>query len=239
MQIHELQDENGSFKVAVKKAEVENPPTILFCAGLGGLPERYSTLIHALVNERCTVIAPYFEPLARPFPTKEELVNRANRISIALDALNKSPDEAIGIGHSIGASVLIGMSGAKMQLFTGKKVAFKTENRLSALVVLAAPTQFFLSPGSLDLVSIPIMGWVGANDKVTPPDQLDGFMSAIPLVKSSQFHVDESAGHFSFLDQPPPNIIETVTCKSQFIQKCSHEIGKFVIQHHKIDPAKK
>jgi hypothetical protein len=85
MQNKILQDGTESFKVSVHEATI-NSPVVIFAAGAGGLPERYSTLLNTLAEFGCMVIAPHFERLASPLPNEEDLTLRAKRLFLALDS---------------------------------------------------------------------------------------------------------------------------------------------------------
>jgi hypothetical protein len=68
-----LQDGAESFIVSVHEA-AENSPVVLFAVGAGGQPERHATLLDALAESSCTVVAPHFERLASPIPTEADLM---------------------------------------------------------------------------------------------------------------------------------------------------------------------
>jgi hypothetical protein len=42
-------------------------------------------------------------------------------------------------------------------------------------------------------------------------------------------HVADGAGHFSFMDIPPPHIVEPLPDKKTFLQDYSQQIVKFVL----------
>lgn len=116
-----LQDGAESFKVSVHEAAT-NSPVVLFAVGAGGQPERHATLLDALAESGCTVVAPHFERLASPVPKEEELTLRARRLSLALDAFVQPAANAMGVGHSIGAATLVALAGAQMWLGPGRRV---------------------------------------------------------------------------------------------------------------------
>ena len=103
MQTQTLQDGAESFKVSVSEAERVSP-VVLFAVGAGGQPERHATLLNTLAEAGCTVVAPHFERLASPVPSEADLILRARRLSLALDAFVQSGTTAAGVGHSIGAA---------------------------------------------------------------------------------------------------------------------------------------
>lgn len=110
-----LQDGADLFEVSVRKAATGSP-VVLFSVGSGGQPERLTTLLNALAESGCTVVAPHFERLASTTPTEEELILRARRLSLALDAFVEPAARAIGVGHSIGAATLVAMAGGRSRV---------------------------------------------------------------------------------------------------------------------------
>ena len=222
-----LQDGDESFHVSVHECE-ENSPVVLFAVGAGGQPERHSTLIEELVKSGYTVIAPHFDRLVSPYPKEEELALRARRLSLALNAFSHAAETVVGVGHSIGAATLLALSGAQMWLGPDRQVNITREERLLRLALLAPPTGFFQAPGALDAVNVPILVWVGSEDNITPPSQSEWLAQAMSSSQKVDLRITSGAGHFSFMDIAPPNTIETLNNKFEFIQQYSREVSKFL-----------
>jgi hypothetical protein len=100
MRTQTLQDGAESFIVSVHEA-AENSPVVLFSVGAGGQPERHVTLLDALAESSCTVVAPHFERLASPIPTEADLTLRARRLSLTLDAFVQPSGTAAGVAGLI------------------------------------------------------------------------------------------------------------------------------------------
>jgi hypothetical protein len=130
-----LKDGSDSFEVSVRKAATGSS-VVLFSVGSGGQPERLSTLLDALTESGCTVVAPHFERLASTTPTEEELTLRARRLTLALDTFVEPSARAIGVGHSIGAATLVAMAGGQMWLGPGRRVSIAPDRRLERLALL-------------------------------------------------------------------------------------------------------
>ncbi|MDQ0024555.1 pimeloyl-ACP methyl ester carboxylesterase [Variovorax paradoxus] len=222
-----LKDGGDSFEVSVRKAATGSS-VVLFSVGSGGQPERLSTLLDALTESGCTVVAPHFERLASTTPTEEELTLRARRLALALDAFVEPSAKAIGVGHSIGAATLVAMAGGQMWLGPGRCVRIAPDRRLGRLALLAPPTGFFQAPAALDAVRIPILAWVGSADSITPPAQTEWFARAMHDWNAVDVRITEGAGHFSFMDVPPPHTTEPLPNKQAFLREYSSEICKFV-----------
>ena len=221
-----LQDGGSSFEVSVCNA-APGLPVVLFSVGSGGQPQRLSTLLDALIESGCTVIAPHFERLASTAPTEEELTLRARRLTLALDAFAEPSARVIGVGHSIGAATLIAMAGAQLWLGPGRRVGIAPDHRLARLALLAPPTGFFQAPAALDNVRIPVLAWVGSADSITPPAQTEWLARAMHDWNVVDVRITEGAGHFSFMDVPPPHTTEPLSDKQGFLREYSSEICKF------------
>jgi hypothetical protein len=93
MQTQTLQVGAESFKVSVHEAA-----TISFRGGSGWSSRgRHATLLGALAESGCTVVAPHFERLASPVPSEADLTLRARRLSLALDAFVQPGTTAVGV----------------------------------------------------------------------------------------------------------------------------------------------
>jgi predicted dienelactone hydrolase len=227
MKTETLQDGTESFYISVHEAE-KNSPVVLFAVGSGGQPERHSTLLEKLVESGCTIIAPHFELLVSPYPKEDELTLRARRLSLALDAFSQSGAIVAGVGHSIGAATLLALAGAKMWLGSGQQVSITPEKRLARLALLAPPTGFFQAPEALDAVNSLMLVWVGSEDKITPPEQSKWLAQGISGSQTVDLRIANGAGHFSFMDLAPPNTVEPLANKLEFIKRYSSEVSKFI-----------
>jgi predicted dienelactone hydrolase len=228
MRTQTLQDGAEAFIVSVHEA-AENFPVVLFAVGAGGQPERHATLLDALAESGCTVVAPHFERLASPIPTEADLTLRARRLSLTLGALVQPGATAAGVGHSIGAATLVALTGAQMWLGTGRRVNIAPDSRLTRLALLATPTGFFQAPGALNAVRVPILAWVGSKDGITPPAQTEWLAHAMRDWQTVDVRVTDGAGHFSFMDLPPPQTTEPLPNKQAFLREHSSEVCKFVV----------
>lgn len=227
MRTQTLNDGAESFEVSVREAQVISP-VVLFSVGAGGNPERHMTLLDALAESGCTVVAPHFQRLASPVPTEAELTLRARRLRLALDAFVQPGATAVGIGHSIGAATLVALAGGQMWLGPGRPINIAADPRLTRLGLLAPPTGFFQAPGALDTVRVPILVWVGSKDVITPPTQSAWLAQAMHGWQTVEVRVTDGAGHFSFMDQVPPQTVEPLQNKQTFLRQHSSEVCRFV-----------
>ncbi|UUO24916.1 hypothetical protein FGD67_18115 [Colwellia sp. M166] len=227
MRLEIIEDGGVPFDVSIHEGD-KNCPVVLFAVGSGGQPERYSTFLKELVESDFTVIAPHFERLLSPHPREEELALRGRRLSLALSAFSQPGAKVVGVGHSIGATTLFALAGAQMWLGPGRQVNISREKRLLRLALLAPPTGFFQAPGALDALKVPILVWVGSEDNITPPSQSEWLAQAISSSQKADLRITNGAGHFSFMDLAPPNTVEPLDNKLEFIQEYSSEVSKFL-----------
>lgn len=228
MQTKTLQDGVETFEVLVHQT-TKISAAVLFAVGSGGQPERHATLLDSLADSGFMVVAPHFERLASPVPSEAALTLRARRLSLALDAFVQPGATVAGVGHSIGAATLVALAGAQMWLAPGRRVHIVPDSRLSRIALLAPPTGFFQAPGALDAVQVPVLAWVGAADNITPPAQTEWLAQALRDRQTVDVRVTDGAGHFSFMDQPPPQTSEPLPNKQAFLREHSREICRFVV----------
>jgi pimeloyl-ACP methyl ester carboxylesterase len=201
---------------------------VLFAVGGGGNPERHLPLLNTLVEQGCTVVAPHFARLASPFPTDADLLVRARRLRLALDAAARPGLPAAGVGHSIGAAVLVALAGGRMWTRPEGPLSISPDGRLDRLALLAPATGFFRAPMALDGVRIPILAWAGTNDAITPPDQALLLATALGERVAVTVRITERAGHFSFMDNPPPHTTEPLPDREAFLAEVRAAVLRFV-----------
>lgn len=201
---------------------------VLFSVGAGGNPERHLPLLEALVERGCLVVAPHFERLVSPRPTEDNLSLRARRLRLALDSVARASLPVVGVGHSIGATMLLALAGARVWMRADGPLAIEADERLAKLVLLAPATGFFRAPGALDAVKTPISVWAGTNDSITPVAQAELLSSALAGRVPVDAHVREGAGHFSFMHLPPPATTEPLDDRDAFLSELTNEVCRFV-----------
>jgi fermentation-respiration switch protein FrsA (DUF1100 family) len=97
------------------------------------------------------------------------------------------------------------------------------------LALLTPATGFFQAPNALDAVSAPILAWAGTNDTITPPGQAEFLKYALGARLPVEVRVVQDAGHFSFMNTPPPEIIEPLPNRDEFLSNLAEEVRRFVI----------
>ncbi len=222
-----LRDGELTFDAALVEAE---QPThlVLFAAGRGGDPERHLPLINLLSESGCTVVAPYFERLVSQIPTSEELLNRGRKLQSALHFLSQTRLPITGVGHSIGATLLMALAGAQMWMLDGSCLSIQADHCFDRLVLMAPPTGFFQAPNALDAVRIPIQVWAGTNDPITPVAQAKYLMSTLGERVPLDLRIVDGAGHFSFMNTLPPQVTDELADRELFLNRLAVDISYFV-----------
>lgn len=223
-----LVDGQKPFDVTILESNVHSK-TVLFAVGSGGDPGRHQGLLNILAGSGLTIVAPHFERLLSSTPSESDLLLRTRRLSLALDAVAQPESVVVGIGHSIGATALLALAGGHMWLDANRRIEVVPDQRLSRLVLLAPPTGFFQPPGALEEVTAPILAWAGSEDSITPPDQVHLLKRAMSSHVPVDVRVTDGAGHFSFMDVPPPRSLETMCDRQAFLDMLALEVRRYVV----------
>lgn len=223
MQRRTLEDEQGPFEVTVIEPSAPKR-LVLFAVGGGGNPERqHAPLLQALAARGCAVVAPHFERLTAS-PSESELLLRARRLRLALEAAALDVP-VVGIGHSIGAMVLLALAGGRAWRSREQPLPIEPEPRLSRLALLAPAAAYFQAPGALDPLRVPVVVWAGTADHITPLVHAQGLAQA----PSVDLRIVEGAGHFSFLHTPPPGSAEPLADREAFLTQLTAELCTFAL----------
>lgn len=229
MKTVELKDETGPFNVMTFEGN-EALRIVLFAVGGGGDPARHLPLLRSFAELGCTVVAPHFDRLLSPCPTEPELLLRARRLRLSLDSVAGPNAIAAGVGHSIGATMLLALAGGKPWMRSGVPLSIAPDPRIDRLALLAPATDFYRAPEALDGVGLPILAWAGAEDAITPVPHCQVLRDEIGDRAPVDLRVTEGADHFSFMDQPPPRSTELLPHRGAFLAELASELCKFVIR---------
>jgi len=203
---------------------------VLFAVGGGGDPARHQPLLDHLLRRSLTVVAPHFERLVAPRATSDEVLLRARRLRLALATAERADLPVTGIGHSIGASTLLGLAGARMWLDAAGPLPIEREVRLARLALLAPATGFFRAPGALGLIDVPVLAIAASDDDVTPPAQTEFLRSELAGQVPVEMRIVQGAGHFSFMDQPPPDVNDPLPQRQAFLESLANDLSEFALQ---------
>ena len=224
-----LSFDDAAEKFDVTLVEAAEPRRfVLFAVGAGGNPERHLPLLTRLAEQGSTVIAPHFERLASPNVTDQDLLLRARRLRLSLDAAAGAALPVVGVGHSIGTAVLLALAGGRLWTRRGESLAIAPEARLGRLALLAPATGFFQVPGALDAIKAPVLAWAATLDTITPPQQAEFLKLSLGARVPVELRIAEGAGHFSFMNLPPPHTTEPLPDREAFLAQLAGEVCRFV-----------
>lgn len=200
---------------------------VLFAAGRGGNPARYRGLLETLAERGCLVVAPQFDMMASTLPNRGDLEERLVRLAEAVMHFNAASLPLVGLGHSIGTALLLVLAGARAHTSSGEHVEFARPLPFARLALMTPPAGFFRAPGALDAVRVPVAIWAGEKDSVTPPEQALFLKGAFRHEPSAVLVIDPDAGHFTFMDELPPNVEEPHPQRERFLERLALEMGDF------------
>jgi pimeloyl-ACP methyl ester carboxylesterase len=212
---------------ALRLGPTNHERVVLFAAGAGGDPERYRPLLEHLAVHGCQVIAPYFERFVAREATTAELLARPSGLAEALQRWASEDASVVLVGHSIGGWAGLCLAGATPWGRDGKPLDVPREPRVGRLVLYAPAVGWFAAPGALDAVTAPMLVYAGEMDTVTPVEQANHLKSASAQV---DLRVVPGAGHFSFMNTPPPGTVENEGFdRAQFLTDLAQATTEFAI----------
>ncbi len=223
----QIQDGTGIFTVTV--LEAKQPTYVgLFAVGRGGNPLRHLSLLRSVVSYGCTMVAPHFAMLTSSVPTKQELDTRIRRLGLALDGYARVDQPIIGISHSIGAVALLALAGGEARTRSGHRVVSGSKWKFERLALFAPPADFFRHPGALKSVEVRMHIRVGGKDTVTPPTQAVALSELLAKQTQVELYLDEDAGHFTYMDELPPHVVDPQPDRNAFLSTLAVDIAQFV-----------
>ena len=219
-----LHDGNRAFEVTLL-GPADSQRAVLFAAGRGGDPSRHGALLQHVAASGCKVIAPHFEMIV-PIPSAEALAERGRMLKVALDAFADGAKQVVGVGHSIGASLLLGLAGATLTVITRETLQLTATPVLHKLVLLAPALDLVSMPGALTAIDLPVVVWSGTLDELAPPSRMQLIETGTGPRARVVRHVIEGANHFSFMDMPPPHTQESLSDRAAVLRELHAEIAR-------------
>lgn len=132
------------------------------------------------------------------------------------------PDSVAVIGHSLGGYTALAVAGGRPFAAPHEtpdreiwKVPVTLDRRVRALVLLAPATPWFLAPGALQEVRVPILIFSGEKDEMTPAWHAEIVKRNVPETTPVDHRIVPNAGHFSFLSPFPAARISSAFPPSQ------------------------
>jgi predicted dienelactone hydrolase len=143
--------------------------------------------------------------------TDAAAIARPGQTSRALDAVLADAffhtaadvDRIAMLGHSMGGYTALALVGGHPWSRSGAALPVVADARIRAAVLLAPATDWFMAPGALDHVQVPLLALAGEHDPITPAESIRKVLSQLPASTPLEFSVVAGAGHFSFLTPFP------------------------------------
>lgn len=200
---------------AARDASIEpgSYPLILISHGTGSSPFVHRNLAAHLARGGYIAVAPEHPRNNRNdnslANTTEHLVNRPRLITQILDVTLShdtlapyiAHDHIAIIGHSLGGYTALAAAGG-----LPSSIEVSSDPRIKALL-LAPATPWFMAPGALANVRVPILMLTAEKDPHTPAGHGEIVKRGLPSDTPIEHHVIPNAGHFSFLSPFPPSMI--------------------------------
>jgi pimeloyl-ACP methyl ester carboxylesterase len=155
------------------------------------------------------------------------LLTRARRLTLASQAVAQADLPMTGVGHSIGAAVLLALAGGHLWMRPGRPLPIAPLARIDRLALLAPATGFFQPPGALDEVRAPLAVWAGERDTVTPPEQAEFLARSLADRVSVDLRIVEGAGHFTFMNVLPPHITDPLPDRLSVLERIQADVVRF------------
>jgi fermentation-respiration switch protein FrsA (DUF1100 family) len=132
--------------------------------------------------------------------------------------------------------MLLALAGAEAWMRAGQRVAITPDKRFDRLVLLAPATDFFRAPGALDAVRLPILAWAGTEDEITPPSQAELLKEVIGASAPVELNIVPGAGHFTFMNSPPPHVTDSFLDRDVFLTNLAETICRFITNRPSTNP---
>jgi predicted dienelactone hydrolase len=198
-------------------------PLVAVSHGSGGSHLAYRTLAAHLARHGFVVVLPEHPRNNRNNDelagTDTILAERPRHVRLAMDwayadgALGPHlrPDAAAVVGHSLGGYTALALAGGLPTAFAHetpdgqpRDVPVTPDDRVKALVLLAPATPWFMAPGALRHVRVPILMRIAGKDEHTNEWHAEVVRNGVPAGVPIDYRTVENAGHFSFLSPFPP-----------------------------------
>ena len=195
-------------------------PLVAISHGNGGTPWGYRWLVPHLARAGFAVVLVEHLGNSRTdnslADSPQNLANRPRHVklalSAALDALAPHAiDRAAVVGHSFGGYTALAIAGGAPMAMPDQTpdgvacpVEVEHDPRVRACVLLAPALPWFLAPGALAGVRVPLFVRTAARDDLVPPFFVEKILAGLPAGARMDYACVPDAGHFAFWGPVPP-----------------------------------
>jgi len=209
-------------------------PLVVVSHGSGGSHLAYRTLAAHLARRGFVVALPEHPRNNRNDDslagTHTVLADRPRQVTRAIDwayadgalAAHLVPDAVAVVGHSLGGYTALALAGGRPTAFPAetpdrrpRAVPVAPDARVKALVLLAPATPWFMAPGALRDVRVPVLMLTAEHDPHTPAWHGEIVARGVPEGTPVERRTVPNAGHFSFLTPFPAAMAAPTFAPSQ------------------------
>jgi len=231
-------------------------PLVIVSHGSGGSRFTHRVLAAGLARQGFVVVLPEHPGNNRDnnelAGTHTLLADRPRQVRHAIDWA--SADEALRahlipgavavIGHSLGGYTALAVAGGRPWAAAHETpdrqphpVPVTPDARVKALVLLAPATPWFMAPGALEAVRVPILILTGEKDEMAPAWHAEIVKRGVPGRTPVEHRTVPNAGHYSFLSPFPMERTSAAFPPSQdppgfdrirFHEGLGNEVGTFL-----------
>lgn len=227
----------GPFEIAVAKdGRVQSGrfPLVVISHGSGGSHLVYRTMAAHLARNGFVVAMPEHPGNNRNnnelAGTAANLEARPRLVRLVIDwaysaegfCASLAPDSVAIAGHSMGGYTALAAAGGKPAAFPhetpdgkARAIDVAADGRIKALVLLAPAVAWFLAPGALSDVRVPILMLTAEKDVQTPVGHKEILKAGLADWGMVEHRVIENAGHYSFLSPFPEAMTKPEFAPSQ------------------------
>jgi predicted dienelactone hydrolase len=201
-------------------AELGALPLALISHGNGGSPWAYRGMASHLASAGIAVALVEHLGNSRTdnalAGTPANLANRPRHVRLALDAVyaalgdHLAPSATV-IGHSIGGYTALAVAGGRPSALpretsdgVAQAIPVTPDPRVRAVALLAPALPWYMGPGALAEVRVPVLVRTGERDDLTPPWVTEKILAGLPEDARLDYRVEAGAGHFAWITPVPP-----------------------------------
>jgi fermentation-respiration switch protein FrsA (DUF1100 family) len=120
------------------------------------------------------------------------------------------------------------LAGAVASTMAREAVRVPLDQRLERLALMAPATDFFRVPGALEGITASVAAWAGTRDEITPPRMVQMLENALYGIAPVEVRIVADAGHFSFMNMPPPHAAQTLPHRDAVLECLAEEVAGFI-----------
>jgi predicted dienelactone hydrolase len=222
-------------------------PLVILSHGTGSTPYAYRSIAAYLARQGFVVALPEHYGNNRNnnelADSDDNLLYRPRHIRLSIDAIAADADlggrvdtaNTAIIGHSMGGYTALAVAGGRPWTKQGRQLAVESDPRVKALVLMAPAIFWYLPPGALGSVDLPMLVLTAEQDPFTPGGQVMQILNGVEEPSRIEHHEIDNAGHFSFLSPFPEEMIRPDFPPSQDPEGFDREAFHYILNRQLVD----